>query len=55
MKYEPTEPYVEEYDSIKNKGRVWFNDIVNIVNWAKEQNNKAEQIQDNDVLKKYVT
>lgn len=52
MKYEPTEPYVEEYDSIKNKGRVWFNDIVNIVNWAKEQNNKAEQIQDNDVLKK---
>ena len=52
MKYEPTEPYVEEYDSIKDKGRVWFNDIIKVVNWAKSQNVDAEEIHDNDVLKK---
>lgn len=52
MKYEPTEPYVEEYDSIKDKGHVWFNDITKVVNWAKSQNVDAEEIHDNDVLKK---
>lgn len=52
MKYEPTEPYVEEYDSIKDKGHVWFNDIIKVVNWAKSQNVDAEEIHDNDVLKK---
>ena len=52
MKYEPTEPYVEEYDSIKDKGHVWFNDIIKVVNWAKSQNVDAEGIHDNDVLKK---
>lgn len=52
MKYEPTEPYVEEYDSIKDKGHVWFNDIIKVVNWAKSQNVVAEEIHDNDVLKK---
>ena len=52
MKYEPSKPYVEEYDSIKDKGRVWFNDIIKVVNWAKSQNVDAEEIHDNDVLKK---
>lgn len=52
MKYEPTEPYVEEYDSIKDKGHVWFKDIIKVVNWAKSQNVDAEEIHDNDVLKK---
>lgn len=52
MKYEPSKPYVEEYDSIKDKGRVWFNDIIKVVNWAKSQNVDAEKIHDNDVLKK---
>ena len=52
MKYEPLKPYVEEYDSIKDKGRVWFNDIIKVVNWAKSQNVDAEEIHDNDVLKK---
>lgn len=52
MKYEPSKPYVEEYDSIKDKGRVWFNDIIKVVDWAKSQNVDAEEIHDNDVLKK---
>ena len=52
MKYEPTEPYVEEYDSSLNEGNVWFNDIINVVKWAKSQNIDAAQIQDNDILKK---
>lgn len=52
MKYEPSKPYVEEYDSIKDKGRVWFNDIIKVVNWAKSQNVDAEEIHDNDILKK---
>lgn len=52
MKYEPTEPYVEEFDSIRDKGHFWFNDIINVVNWAKSQNIEAEQIQDNDALKR---
>ena len=52
MKYEPTDPYVEEYDNIRDKGHVWFNDIINVVNWAKSQNIEADQIHDNDALKK---
>lgn len=52
MKYEPTDAYVEEYDNIRDKGHVWFNDIINVVNWAKSQNIEAGQIQDNDALKK---
>ena len=52
MKYEPQEPYVEEYESIKGSGPFWYNDIVEIVNWAKEQNLQAKNIQDNDVLRK---
>lgn len=52
MKYEPTEPYVEEFDSIRDKGHFWFNDIINVVNWAKSQNFEADQIQDNDALRR---
>ena len=52
MKYEPTEPYVEEFDSIRDKGHFWFNDIINVVNWAKSQNIEADQIQDNDALRR---
>ena len=52
MKYEPTEPYVEEFDSIRDKGHFWFNDIINVVNWAKSQNIEAGQIRDNDALKR---
>ena len=52
MKYEPDSPYVFEYDSIRDKGRIWYNDIVTIVNWAKEQNIDAEAIQGNDALKR---
>ncbi len=52
MKYEPTEPYVEEYDSVRDKGHFWFNDIINVVNWAKSQNVTADQIQDNDALRR---
>ena len=52
MKYEPDSPYVYEYDSNRDKGRIWYNDIVSIVNWAKEQNTDAEAIQGNDALKR---
>lgn len=52
MKYEPDSPYVYEYDSNRDKGRIWYNDIVSIVNWAKEQNIDAEAIQGNDALKR---
>jgi ATP-dependent DNA helicase RecQ len=52
MKYEPTDPYVEEYDSIKDKGRIWFNDVVSIVNWAKKENIEAESIRGNEILKR---
>lgn len=52
MKYEPTEPYVEEFDCSMDGGHFWFNDIINVVNWAKSQNIEADQIQDNDALKK---
>lgn len=52
MKYEPDSPYVYEYDSIRDKGHVWYNDIVSIVNWAKGQNVEAETIQGNDALKR---
>lgn len=52
MKYEPDEPYVEEYDNIKDSGHVWFNDIISIVDWAKKQNLEAEKIRDNEELKR---
>jgi len=52
MKYEPDSPYVYEYDSNRDNGRIWYNDIVSIVNWAKEQNIDAEAIQGNDALKR---
>ena len=52
MKYEPTDSYVKEYDSLKDKGHIWFNDIIHVVNWAKEQNSESEKIQENDTLKK---
>ena len=52
MKYEPEETYVEEYDSIKDKGRIWYKDIVSIVDWAKKQNIEAEKIQDNEEKKR---
>jgi len=52
MKYEPSSPYVFEYDSIRDNGHIWYNDVVSIVNWAKEQNVKAEAVQDNDAYKR---
>lgn len=52
MEYEPTEPYVEEYDNLEEKGHVWYKDIGFIVNWAKAQNIEAEQIQENETLKR---
>jgi len=52
MQYEPSEAYVFEYDSNRDKGHIWYNDIISIVNWAKEQNLEAETIQDNDALKR---
>ncbi len=52
MKYEPNEPYVQEFDSINNSARIWYNDIKPIVGWAKKQNLEADAIQDNDALKK---
>lgn len=52
MKYEPKETYVEEYDNVKDKGRIWYKDIASIVNWAKEQNIEAEKIQDNEEKKR---
>ena len=52
MKYEPDSPYVYEYDNNRDKGRIWYNDIVSIVNWAKDQNVEAEAIQGNDALKR---
>ena len=52
MKYEPDEPYVEEYDSVKDKDRIWYKDINSVVNWAKNQNIEAEKILDNDEKKR---
>jgi ATP-dependent DNA helicase RecQ len=52
MKYEPKETYVEEYDNVKDKGRIWYKDIASIVNWAKEQNIEADKIQDNEEKKR---
>ena len=52
MKYEPSEPYVYEYDNIKDKEHIWYNDIVSIIDWAKKQNIEAAAIQGNDALKK---
>ena len=52
MKYEPNEPYVQEFDNITDKTRIWYNDIKEIVNWAKKQNLEAEAIQDNNSLMK---
>lgn len=52
MKYEPQEPYVEEYDKSRDKEHVWFNDIISIVDWAKKQNLEAEKIRDNEELRR---
>lgn len=52
MKYEPSEPYVYEYDSLKDKGHIWYNEIGSIIDWAKKQNVEAAAIQGNDALKK---
>lgn len=52
MKYEPTSPYVFEYDSIRDKEHIWYNDIGSIINWAKEQNLEAEAIEGNDALRR---
>lgn len=52
MKYEPKETYVEEFDNVKDKGRIWYKDIASIVNWAKEQNIEADKIQDYEEKKR---
>ena len=52
MKYEPDSLYVYEYDNIRDKGHIWYNDIVSIVNWAKEQNAESEVIQGDNAFKR---
>lgn len=52
MEYEPNEKYVYEYDNRINKERVWFKDILDLIEWAKNQNIEADNIQNNNLYKR---
>lgn len=50
MEHEPQEEYVVFTDNVKNPSQAWFKDLPQLIEWAKQQNEKAK-IEKNDYLK----
>lgn len=52
MKYEPNEQYVIEVDNTDKNSEKWFDELPKVIEWAKQQNEVAENFTDDDPRKR---